>query len=682
MLALGVVLQMGAAQDAAPGPVIRIDVNLVQVDAVVTDSKGRPVPNLTIGDFEVLQDDKPQVVTNLSYVSVPQSVVKTQANRVPGPEAPPTAALKPADVRRTFAMVVDDLGLSFDSLVHVREALKTFVDQQMQPGDLVAIVRTSAGMGAFEQFTGDKRLLHAAIDRIRFSFLSRAAVYSFAPIVQSDPGEPPSMLQQLSTASGASPSDDVETAMRDDLLRVGTLGAIRYVVEGLSELPGRKSVVLFSENMDLSNLPGTAQEVLQTVRGLIDAANRSSVVIHTLDPRGVQAFFPGASDDVGAKGAVTAMDQRRSKMFDTQSGLAVLAQGTGGLFIQNDNLVDDAIRQVLADSQGYYLIGYHPSADTFNGDRANFHSITIRVNRPGLRVHTRSGFFGVADTERAAVPLTREEQLRRVLSSPFSSAAIRVQLTALFTDARKQDDSGQESPIVRTMLHIDARDLKFADLPGGTHEARVEVLAVTFGDKGQTVGSIDRSWSLDAESRGYPQVLERGLLWSVDSAVKAPGPYQVRIAVRDAISGEVGSASQFIEIPDVNRGRLALSSITLGTEAGNGVDGSPAVRVFRPGETLDYRYLIFNARSDAKNQPRIQIQTRLFRDGTLMYSGQAMPLGSADVSEPKRILAGGQMKLGAQIAPGDYTLQLIVWDKAVNGKAGMASQWMDFEVKP
>ena len=138
-----------------PETVIRINVNLVQVDANVTDSHGKSVTGLKAEDFQILQDGKPQVITNFSYINIQPGPRLPRPHRSPRPKAvppapPPAATLKMDQVRRTIALVVDDLGLSFSSTAYVRGALKKLVDEQMQPGDLVAIVRTGAGIGALQ----------------------------------------------------------------------------------------------------------------------------------------------------------------------------------------------------------------------------------------------------------------------------------------------------------------------------------------------------------------------------------------------------------------------------------------------------------------------------------------------------------------------------------------------------
>jgi hypothetical protein len=147
-LSTTLLLVAAAARMAGQEPVIRIDVELVQVDAVVTDSRSKHVGNLKAGDFEILQDGKPQTITNFSYIA-PAPLPTT---RGPGSVMPPQfarAPLKAGEVRRMVAMVVDDLALSSDGVTHVRDALRKFVNRAMQPGDMVAIIRTSGVWARF-----------------------------------------------------------------------------------------------------------------------------------------------------------------------------------------------------------------------------------------------------------------------------------------------------------------------------------------------------------------------------------------------------------------------------------------------------------------------------------------------------------------------------------------------------
>src|SRR5260370_14455166 len=176
--------QPAPAQESADMPLLRVTVNLVQVDAVVTDSKGNQITNLTPDDFVLLQDGKPQRITHFSYISTAAAtpIAPTRVTPVKGMPAPPPLKLRPDQIRRTVAMVVDDLGLSFESMAQIRRALKKFVYQQMKPGDLVAIIRTGAGMGALQQCSSDKNQLYAAIERVKYNPLGRCGVRPFSPV--------------------------------------------------------------------------------------------------------------------------------------------------------------------------------------------------------------------------------------------------------------------------------------------------------------------------------------------------------------------------------------------------------------------------------------------------------------------------------------------------------------------
>jgi VWFA-related protein len=675
------------ALEAQPADtVIHITVNLVQVDAVVMDSKDKPVTDLRKEDFVILQDGKPQVITNFSFINTKEGVVRTAPVK-PAPVSkgvklppPPLAIATPKQVRRTVALVVDDLGLSFESIVRVRQSLKRYVDREMQPGDVVGIIRTGAGMGSLQQFTSHKQLLYAAIDHVKYNSLGRVGISSIAPLQGVDPGNP------IDTTNF-----DNERAQ---IFSAGTLGAIQYVVEGLRELPGRKSVVLFSENLKLMYAGEQSQRVQQSIRRLGDAANRASVVIYSIDPRGLQTTSLTAADDTRGRTPHQISQipmQRSQEIFDSQEGMVILAHETGGLFMHNTNDIDGALRHVMQDGEGYYLIGYHPDARTFDA-KTKFHNMQVRVKRAGLRVRNRSGFFGTTDHESEPVPRTRQAQIARAMISPTSGGALHLRLTTLFSQAAKT------GPFLNSMLYFDPKELTFTDEPDDWHKAVIDVVAFTFGDNGQQVDGTDKTWTVRLRGDGYKDVLKNGLVYSVHVPVKKPGAYQVRVVLRDAGSELLGSASQFIEVPDVEKGRLALSGIVLRNEPPHAAapansdhteghqeeadpQGTPAVRIFKPGTAITYGYQILNAQADAGNKPDLDVQTRLFRDGEEVYTGKPTRLPVDGQEDPKRLIGGGRMQLGGRMKPGDYVLQVIVTDKLAKEKYRVATQAMDFEIR-
>src|SRR5580658_6455455 len=184
-----------ATSQQSAGPVIRVTVDLVQVDAIVTDSQGRHVTGLKPEDFQILEDGKPQKITHFSYVAgtsiaggpLPVNPAPWKpSGKMPEAIPPPARALRPEEVRRTIVLIADNLGLSADDIPNVRKAMKSFVDRQMQAGDLVSIMTTSGGMGVMAQLTNDKRQLYAAIDGIHY-VPGRTGLTWYVPILPEGP---------------------------------------------------------------------------------------------------------------------------------------------------------------------------------------------------------------------------------------------------------------------------------------------------------------------------------------------------------------------------------------------------------------------------------------------------------------------------------------------------------------
>jgi VWFA-related protein len=580
----------------------------------------------------------------------------------------------------------------------------------MQPGDLVAILRTTAGIGALQQFTSDKRQLYSAIERVRGSLVGRGGGGTFGPL---GPPESEEGRRGGDLYDSDHPSAEEEiNEFREELFAIGTLGALNYVVRGLRDLPGRKAVVLLSEGLPIFDSRGNSYRILEALRRLTDLSNRAAVVIYTMDARGLQPFGLTAADDTSRHSLdqlERILSDRRRFYFESQNGLNYLAQQTGGMFIHDTNDLSGGFRRILEDQKGYYLIGYRPDESTFDpamGGR-RFHKISVKVNRSGLRVRSRTGFYGITDEDARPVRRTREEQLVGALVSPFSSGDIHVRLTSLF------GNDPRTSSFMRSLVYIDTHDLSFATQADGSHKADLDVAAITFGDNGLAIDKVARTYELRLKEEDYQRVIKHGLIYSLNVPVKKAGAYQLRVAVRDAATERVGSAGQFIEVPDLNKNRLALSGIILGgmnraaaqkttvTEAtgaspapvsqsasasGDAADiydpqAGPAVRRLSHDMILDFGYVIYNAQLDrAGGRPQLTTQVRLFRDGQQVFAGKDLPFSADKQTDLKRLVAGGRLRLGTNLPPGEYVLQVIVTDALAKEKYRTASQWIDFEI--
>ncbi|HAF14171.1 MAG TPA: hypothetical protein DCK99_10840 [Blastocatellia bacterium] len=320
------------------------------------------------------------------------------------------------------------------------------------------------------------------------------------------------------------------------------------------------------------------------------------------------------------------------------------------------------------------------------------------MKRAGLKVRARTGFFGITDEEIRATPHTEEQSLLEALASPFSSPDIHLRLTSLF------GSESQKGTVMRALMHIDGADLSFTDTPDGWHQLSFEVLAVTFTEGGAVADKYRREETMRVREDAYRQAMKNGLVYSLNVPIKRAGAYQLRVAVRDAVSKRIGSASEFVEVPDLKKGQLALSGIVLAgidpkliassqtstTASGSGsaapaIDpqASPAVRRLRAGMTLTYAYMVYNAKLEKQtHQPRLQTQIRLFRDDKLIYTGKVLPFDAKGQPDMTKLATVGTVQLGSSERPGAYFLELSVTDLLADNKHNTSISWIDFELVP
>ena len=707
LLAVLFLSMCGFGQSAKPEPVptatpdvdvVKISTNLIQVDVTVTDKAGNPIRDLKPAEVQIYENGKVQPVSNFSFVSGTRFPEKTAAEikadkkTSDTPVNMPAARIRREQVRRTIALVVDDLNLTFSSVAWVKDALKKFVNEQMQDGDLVAIIRTGGGIGLLRQFTNDKRQLFAAIDKIKFNLSGTARTSLFDPIsptLNEEFGVPNSNAAKIDAMTEAS---DAETkAFRAEIFATGTLGALNFVVRGMRELPGRKSVVLLSEGFGLTERQGTrlqASRIMDALQRLIDLANRTSVVFYNIDPRGLQFVMKEAQDDfsnVSGDRAATIMEDRENGLKDTQDGLRYLAQQTGGMAVINQNDISKGIRKAL-DDQSYYLVAYMPNDETFDAKKVRYNQLDVRVSRPGARVRVRSGFYSVA-TENIKEKEDPAAAIIHAVTSPFGANGVTVRMNALFVRDVK---SGLN---VRAFVNIDPKDITFVKTSDGKYKGVFDFYAMTFGDNGTPLDQRYSRATVLADEADFQKILKRGLVSAFDVKIKKAGGYQLRLAIRDKESGRVGSANQFVEVPDLGKRQLTVSGAILIDEpiarkgsAAVQKDRTPdpmvdtALKQFKRGTILRYGYFVYNVFLDASQKANVTYKLKLYRDGKVIFEGQQLPIDIGSYDPPASISANGVLQLGSDLAPGDYILQAEITDQNSTRKNNRVNQFIQFEI--
>lgn len=394
-------------------------IEAVQVDAVAVDPSGRPVTGLSAQDFEVLHDGRAQKVEKVEFVDTHE--------------------------RRTMVLVVDDLGLTLAHMRQVKWAIRKFVDEQMQPEDRVSILRTSGGTGALQQLTSDRTLLVDAAEGLQFCPWSRAE-------------------------SGAEAKEQALAL---------SLGTVRHAIDYLREEPGRKAVVLISENLRERAATPRGMPLAAAFDDLAKMADVGSVVFYAIDPRGLE-YQPAAPPSEGKQAPVISLSSNATRA--PESGLMILARDTGGMIVDRNNDAAAGMTRVLQALAGYYVITYQPDAASFilaTGER-KFERLTVKTHRPGLMVRARNGLLPVPakpDDDDRLISLEGDWRTRAI-GSPFASGGIRMQVTPVF------GNSADGGSYVEAFIHVDVRDLTFLQGLNGLRTTTLDVVLAGYRGTG------------------------------------------------------------------------------------------------------------------------------------------------------------------------------------------------------
>jgi VWFA-related protein len=546
-----------AQQSPAPStgqapPTFRVEVNYVEVDARVTDAAGNPVSDLTAADFEVLEDGKPQKISTFSLVNIP--IVRAERPLFAGSPIEPDVQSNARANGRVYLMVLDDLHIHPLRTARVKAAARRFFERHFGTNDLAAVVYTSGRSDAGQEFTNNRRLLLASVDRLmgrkmRSSTLDR--------------------LDQYRREQGTRSSEEAARRVGDpNVMERGfqarnTLESVKSLAEFLAGVRGRRKALLFiSEGIDYEihdpfNNPD-ATVVIDASRDAIGAATRANVSIYAIDPRGLTSMgdegievdsFP--EDPAFGIGPTSMLDELRI----SQDSLRTLSEETGGFAAVNRNDFDGAFERVVTENSTYYMLGYYPANDRRDG---RFRKIEVRVKRPGLQVRSRKGY--VAPRGRAPAPSkasdtpTASAALRDAMNSPLPMSAVGMSVFAApFKGAAP-------NATIAIAVEIAAGEFKYVE-KNGLLANDLEVGFVAVDTKGK-LHSGDRSTvNLALKPETFERVKSRG--FRVTSQMELPpGRYQLRVAAAES-GGRSGSVLYDLEVPDFYKAPLAMSGLAI-----------------------------------------------------------------------------------------------------------------------
>jgi VWFA-related protein len=729
LLAAAVVLQSPAVlgqSPQAPGGTFQVEVNYVDVDVVVTDEQGQFVTGLTRDDFAVSEDGKPQKIDTFSLVDIP---VEKPADFVY--QGRPVAAdtqtnRKPFD-GRVYVIVLDDLDVSAMRSTPLKDAARKFVREFMGANDLAAVVYTSGRKDASQEFTSNRELLIASIDkfigrRMRSLSLERLDSYyqtiafGYTSQTTADPGT--GSINSQDPAGYGRVSDPTELERGTRALNV--LDTLKNTAEFLGSVRGRrKALLFFSEGLDypLRDVFGAhdATTIIRATQDAISMAARANVNFYAVDPRGLAGmtteFIEGAGlgSGVGSPGPILLVpgrntpasgitgvsggtfdvqDELRMEFRTSQDTLRELTEQTGGFATLNTNNVAPAFARIADANSRYYVLGYYPPSHPRDG---RFHKIEVRVNRPNLRVAARKGYASPRGRTPEERKRDEEARLARDARRPDGKRTSTPLLTALSSPIPQSGltFTAQAAPFKNTpneasialAIEVDGSKLPYSEPNAkGTVSNKIELSFFGLNAQGKAIAP---AWTeLDLTLR--PETRERVTAHGVraNPRINLPaGRYQIRIGARETVGGQTGSVFYDIDVPDFRKEKLMLSGLLMTTPS---VQQTPSIqpdpvvskllpapatsrREFPQSDVLALYTEVYD--NDTSRQARhIDISLRVISEnGTEVLVSRDELVNGTSGEKPWDIYGFAKRIPLKGFAPGRYVLRM---EAAVRGKDG------------
>lgn len=703
---LGIGSAQVSAQSQKPPPsqqpddVLRINTDLVQTDVMVFDKKGRFVDGLRREQFELSVDGNPQPISFFEQVRA--GSLKEERLAANGVVPPPSEKAGMNETRgRTIVFFIDDLHLSLDSLARTRKTLTQFIDTEMNENDRVAIASPTGHVGFLQQFTDNKSVLRVAVGRLtHYPYKVRDLSDVTTPMTEymaltierrDDPGVLDFYIDDCLKAAFplryTRQACEVQVKSRARLILLQAASVIVHTYESLESLmrssqllPGRKLVFFISDGFLLDTGPRNS-DPRGKLSEITDAALRAGVVIYTIDARGLFSGQLDATNNVPFDQHNRLESASLREGPASQDALNALAADTGGRALRNQNYFDRWVNKILEETSNYYLLAWRPNNQEQAG--ANFKNITARVaDHPEYTVRLPRGFLrtnpvsAVKPTATVQAPAQTHHELQQALTSLNPRREIPTALSLIFLD------TPEHGPVLTASVQVANEALSYEG-EDDKQLATVDLAGVVINDKGKQAGSFQTRLKINSVSSATRNQDRSGTIYNYRLPL-APGLYQVRVASRDAKSEQVGTAQQWIEIPDLSLRALSLSSVLLGIQnvepakTSGGVAGTPQVQFsvdhhFARNSRLRFVTFIYNAaRGLGGKPPAVSLQARILRGGQIVKTMalQSVTVGSQDIA---RIPFEGEVSLEA-LPAGQFILEITVTDQVAKVSAAQQTK--------
>jgi VWFA-related protein len=656
-----------------PDYTFRVQSELVLVNVTVKDKNGNLVLGLKPQDFTILEDNKPQRIVSFDLENVDAVATQevAQAKPISGLASQASPASAPASAgessnqfkdRRLIILFFDLSAMEPDEIDHAVTSAEHYVDTQMAPADMVAIVSLGSALLVNQDFTSDRELLKKQIEAF-----SEGGGQGYEEGTTGTTEGTPDTGQPFT-------ADDTEYNIFNTDRR---LEALRSVAEKLSHLQQKKSLIYFSSGMDRTGIENQSE-----LRAATNAAVRSNMAIYTMDMRGLQALVAGGeAQNASLRGTSAYSGQATinalNSNFTTQETLVTLASDTGGKAFLDSNDFSQIFKGVQQDTSTYYLLGYRSTNPARDG---RYRRITVKVNTPGVKLDYRRGYYAPADYQHSTKE-DKELQLQEELASELPTTDLPLYLGVAYFRLETNKFyipislvvPGSEIPFV----HSSDRD-----------KATLDVIGEVLDSEHHPVDRIRDTVKLAIDTSS--EVRKKNVQYDTGLSLP-PGKYHLKFVVRENQTGRMGSFETDINVPDLKTQPLKMSSIVLASQlqpakkssAPNPLvrDGSEIIpnvtHVFSSTQHLRLYYEVYDPGRSSAAQPAeagaskspekagIHLLTNVafFRGKTKVFESAPVELTELNARDRKAGVFQLDLPLNS-LKPGFYTCQVNVIDDA------------------
>ena len=667
--------------------VVRVYTELVQTDVMVFDKQGRFVDGLTKDNFELRIDGKPRSIESFELITAGSN----EESQLAAARGATTINLKrpvPLDRGRIVFFYVDDFHIDLAGVVAAKKVITTFIEKEMGQNDQAAIASPTGQIGFLQQLTNDRTVLKLALDRLNVKGFSsrdhdRPPMSEYEALLIDNNNRDvfdffvnetmrinPGMTRDMAAHAVRARAESTQNLAAR--YNQNTLYSLERLVHSAKNLPGRKLVFFLSGGFLIENRRGDSYEKL---REITTAAARNGVIIYSMDTRGLVASLKDASMEQAFDPYGQLARQTMGELHATQDGMNALAVDTGGKAIFNTNDLKKGLAPALQETSTYYLLAWKPDAEAQKHKK--FRNLEVRlINRPELFVRVRKGFFDLdppakppvaKESSKPPKPASAPAKLRESIAAAYPERGLPISLSADYYDV------ADKGALVSTSILIPAEFLQFSEEPDGKIKAITDVSGAYFDTKGVShLTFLERltttSQSLEAAKSSTSEITFNY------PAKLAPGLYQVRVAARDEKSGRTGSAHAWIEVPDLSKKKLTMSSLLLGerpqatmtnvsTPGGVSPVALSASHRFHRESTLRFLLFAYNTVfSSVDQKPDVAVQVQVVRDDQPVITTALRKISTDGALDLLRLPYAAEVPLSG-LQPGRYMLHVTLIDR-------------------